>query len=217
VVRDVWSTLTDFYSNTKTPSSQLEPLHRKLRLNAYIGQQRADEQLCKELREKFAKDGVDPVLIMGNWGASMSKYHAPIKGVGMRRMLRRHRFEMFLINEHNTSSICPACCTEVLQNPNELVQDPRPWQRLHNPRVKRHGLLVCTNPECVAAIDSDSCSNNRPDSDFDDSSYITTKTGRKRKRSGNRESDIDSSNSNSNSNKPKARFFNRDVAAVLNF
>ncbi|KAJ2549579.1 hypothetical protein EV175_004393 [Coemansia sp. RSA 1933] len=94
--------------------SHFESLHRKLRLNAYIGQQRADEQLCKELHAKFAKDGADPVLIVGNWGAPMSKYHAPIKGVGMRRMLRRHGFEVFLINEHNTSSICPACCTEVL-------------------------------------------------------------------------------------------------------
>ncbi|KAJ2549580.1 hypothetical protein EV175_004394, partial [Coemansia sp. RSA 1933] len=50
------------------------------------------------------------------------------------------------------------------------------------------------------------------DNDFDDSSYIAAKSGRKRKCSGNRESDIDGSSS-----KPKARFFNRDVAAVLNF
>ncbi|KAJ2556781.1 hypothetical protein EV175_001770, partial [Coemansia sp. RSA 1933] len=106
--------LSDFYSNTMTNGPNPLPLHRKLRLNAHFGQQKADKLLCEDLRNKFGKDAV---LIVGNWGARNQKHHAPIRGIGVLRMLRDNGFRVFLINEFRTSSICPACETERLQNP----------------------------------------------------------------------------------------------------
>ncbi|KAJ2555433.1 hypothetical protein EV175_002267 [Coemansia sp. RSA 1933] len=50
--------LSDFYSNTMTNGPNPLPLHRKLRLNAYFGQQKADKRLCEDLRKKFGKEVV---------------------------------------------------------------------------------------------------------------------------------------------------------------
>ncbi|KAJ2788993.1 hypothetical protein H4R20_007264, partial [Coemansia guatemalensis] len=83
-----------------------QPLHRKLRLSAYINQQQADERLVRNICKKF---GENPVLVMGDWSAPMARFHEPIKGIGMRRMLRKHGLEVVLIDEFKTSSICPKC------------------------------------------------------------------------------------------------------------
>ncbi|KAJ2078153.1 hypothetical protein H4R24_004679 [Coemansia sp. RSA 988] len=101
------------------------PLHRKLRLSAYINQQQADERLVCNLRNKF---GEDPVLVMGNWSAPMVRYHEPIKGVGMRRMLRKHGLQVLLIDEFKTSSICPECNVGELKN-FKTVKNPRLYKK----------------------------------------------------------------------------------------
>ncbi|KAJ1772337.1 hypothetical protein IW140_000171 [Coemansia sp. RSA 1813] len=91
VQAEVWDELDNFYSNTMTTySNNPKPLHRQLRLASYLNSKRADELLCNQLRQVFSKD---TVLVIGNWSASMSKYHELIKGVGMRRMLRDHGFQ----------------------------------------------------------------------------------------------------------------------------
>ncbi|KAJ2496446.1 hypothetical protein GGH96_005822, partial [Coemansia sp. RSA 1972] len=60
------------------------PLHRKLRLSAYINRQRADQLLVNRLRKKFSRDAV---FILGNWSASMTRFHEPIRGKGWRTIL----------------------------------------------------------------------------------------------------------------------------------
>ncbi|KAJ1722080.1 hypothetical protein LPJ61_005967, partial [Coemansia biformis] len=87
-------------------------LHRKLCLSAYLNQHQADTRLARNLRWKF---GWDPVLAMGDWSAPMARYHEPIRGKGMRAMLKREGFEVYLIKEFRTSSLCPACLTGVLK------------------------------------------------------------------------------------------------------
>ncbi|PIA18777.1 hypothetical protein COEREDRAFT_38561, partial [Coemansia reversa NRRL 1564] len=59
------------------------PLHRKLQLSAYINQQQADERLVPNIREKFSRNGKVHVLVMGNWSALMTRFHEPIKGIGI--------------------------------------------------------------------------------------------------------------------------------------
>ncbi|KAJ2501675.1 hypothetical protein GGH96_001748 [Coemansia sp. RSA 1972] len=43
------------------------PLHRKLRLSAYVNRQQADQLLMNRLRERFLPDAV---FILGNWGGA---------------------------------------------------------------------------------------------------------------------------------------------------
>ncbi|KAJ1663723.1 hypothetical protein EV178_004763 [Coemansia sp. RSA 1646] len=180
VQAEVWPLLSKFYSCTQTNSTtNKRPLHRQLRLAAYLNSQRADHVLANLIREQF---GPDPVLVLGNWSAGMCKYHEPIQGVGMRRMLRKHGFKVYLLDEFRTSTFCPGCCEDRLVHPEELVPNPRPYPKENRREyVTSHGLLMCQNKKCVEYV----ADNMKP--------------------------------ANHLGKEPAARFWNRDLAAVLNF
>ncbi|KAJ2571419.1 hypothetical protein IW140_001599 [Coemansia sp. RSA 1813] len=132
---EVWPLLSKFYSCTQTNSTtNRKPLHRQLRLAAYLNSQRADHVLANLTREQF---GSEPALVLGNWSTGMCKYHEPIRGVGMRRMLRKHGFKVYLLDEFRTSAFCPGCCEDRLVHPEELVPNPRPY-----PKKNRRMLLA---------------------------------------------------------------------------
>ncbi|KAJ2803269.1 hypothetical protein H4R21_002099 [Coemansia helicoidea] len=129
--------------------ARAQPLHRKLRLLAYIHTERANARLVRSLRVEF---GNNAVLIMGDWSAPHQSFHEPIRGKGMRKMLRRHGLTVYLVDEYMTSSLCPACGKESLHKFKE-VDNPRPWMRQKMPKVICHGLLECRNPLCPAQKD----------------------------------------------------------------
>ncbi|KAJ1977929.1 hypothetical protein H4R35_002101 [Dimargaris xerosporica] len=131
--------------------SEKAPLHRKLRLSAYLNQQQANTRLAKNLRNKF---GSDAVLVMGNWSAPMSYYFEPIRDKGMRQKLQQHGFKVYLLDEHKTSKVCPTCCVGRLQA-FKAIPNPRPFKRAAMPPVRCHGLLKCTNETCLAARATD--------------------------------------------------------------
>ncbi|KAJ1719614.1 hypothetical protein LPJ61_006276, partial [Coemansia biformis] len=143
-----WDLLSDFYSNARATGNlggRTYLLHRRLHLSAHLNQQQADQRLAQNLRSKF---GENPVLEIGDWTARMNKFHEPIRGVGMRRMLRRQGFKVHLVPEFRTSSLCPACHTGRLEN-FRRVPNPRPFRRSAQPYVVCHGLLRCNNPDCL--------------------------------------------------------------------
>ncbi|KAJ2268188.1 hypothetical protein J3F81_004796, partial [Coemansia sp. RSA 371] len=113
--------LTRFYNETYTvhPTSthpihkdklkaevRAYPLHRKLRLSAYVNQKQADQRLIKKLRKEF---GPNAVIIIGDWSAPMNRFHEPIRGKGWWTLLKRGGFEVYLIKEYLTSKTCPNC------------------------------------------------------------------------------------------------------------
>ncbi|KAI9317139.1 hypothetical protein BX666DRAFT_1942587, partial [Dichotomocladium elegans] len=102
-------------------------LHRKLRLSAYINQSQSDARLVRMIRHRF---GRDTVLVMGNRTAPMAHYHEPIRNKGWREMFKRHALRPF-----------------------KRVPNPRPWQRAKRPEVKCHGLLRCTNLDCLKSME----------------------------------------------------------------
>ncbi|KAI8388266.1 uncharacterized protein BYT42DRAFT_611336 [Radiomyces spectabilis] len=83
---------------------------------------------------------------MENWSASNVKFHEPIRGVGMRRMLKKQGFEVYLLDEFKTSSCCPDCGDPLEKF--KKVPNPRPYRRTKQPEVLCHGLLRCTNQKC---------------------------------------------------------------------
>ncbi|KAI8058110.1 hypothetical protein BDF22DRAFT_616097 [Syncephalis plumigaleata] len=143
--------LTSFYKDTLTlPSdhSAQHPLFRKLKLSAYISKQQSDQKLIDDLREKF---GGDAAFVMGNWSAPHTKYHEPIRGIGFRRLLKRHGFKVFLIDEHKTSKCCPACNNPTLEK-FKPVANPRSKQHEDSHKIICHGLLRCTHQTCNKAM-----------------------------------------------------------------
>ncbi|KAG1560453.1 hypothetical protein G6F49_002680 [Rhizopus delemar] len=123
---------------------------RKMKLSSFINKQQADKRLTKKLRERF---GNDAILILGNWSAGKVKYHEPIRGIGMRRMLAKEGFQVYLLDEFRTFSLCPSCQNGELET-FKKVQNPRPYQREKYPVVDRHGLLRCKNQQCLKAVTS---------------------------------------------------------------
>ncbi|KAJ2500018.1 hypothetical protein GGH96_003056 [Coemansia sp. RSA 1972] len=163
------------------------PLHRKLRLSAYVNRQRADQLLMNRLRERFSQDAV---FILGNWGAPMAKFHEPIRGKGWRTLLKRAGFDVYLIDEYLTSKTCPICEERISTFHN--VKNPRPWMRTKRPMVKCHGLLGCQSQTCMEFFDTYG----------DKRGYLGKQEGEKEGKKKGR---------------VNWRLWNRDLAAVLNF
>ncbi|KAI8076817.1 uncharacterized protein BX664DRAFT_249185, partial [Halteromyces radiatus] len=140
---EVWQTLHGFYAMEMIHhGNQQTPLFRKLRLSAYTRGQQSDQRLVHSLRDAF---GDNCVLIIGDWSAPHQRHHEPMRGVGMRRMLARHGFEVYLIDEFRTIKICPSCSQYSLEHFG-FVPNPRPFR---TGDVRRWGLLRCTSQECM--------------------------------------------------------------------
>ncbi|KAJ2142654.1 hypothetical protein IW142_004172, partial [Coemansia sp. RSA 564] len=153
--------LTRFYNEThtehptsthqihmfKTSEPQSFPLHRKLRLSAYVNQKQADQRLIKKLRKEF---GPNAVIVIGDWSAPMNRFHEPIRGKSWRMLLKRGGFEVYLIKEYLTSKTCPNCYGQLSNT--RYVPNPRPFRHTKRPMVKCHGLLSCQSEKCLESI-----------------------------------------------------------------
>ncbi|KAJ1786824.1 hypothetical protein LPJ59_005852 [Coemansia sp. RSA 2399] len=151
-----YPTLNEFYAKYRThhkskywPEGQ--PFHHRLRSCAFQQQLQADQRLVKSI---VGGRDPKPAVIIGNWSASMTRYHEPIRGKGMRRMLKRHKLKVVLIDEYRTSKTCPAC--------NGLIErfihvpNPRPFRAKKRPTVWCNGLLRCTSKECITWVTQNS-------------------------------------------------------------
>ncbi|KAJ2501824.1 hypothetical protein GGH96_001585 [Coemansia sp. RSA 1972] len=154
--------LTWFYNKTYTvhltsthqihqhkPKSEVRafPLHRKLRLSAYVNRKQADQRLGKKLQKEF---GLNAVIVIGDWSAPMAQFHEPIRGKSWWMLLKRAGFNVYLIKEYLTSKTCPNCNGGLANT--RYVPNPRPWMCTKRPMVKCHGLLSCESEKCLESI-----------------------------------------------------------------
>ncbi|KAI7902479.1 uncharacterized protein BX663DRAFT_531409 [Cokeromyces recurvatus] len=100
--RDTSDLLSNYYQSDYPGSLPF----RKIKLSSYINRKLSDARLAKTLKQKF---GEDRVLVLGNWYTSNPKYHEPIKGVGIRRMLKKEGLQVYLLDEYKMLSFCPKC------------------------------------------------------------------------------------------------------------
>ncbi|KAJ2518852.1 hypothetical protein H4217_003059 [Coemansia sp. RSA 1939] len=142
-----WATLRDHYYDcpTRNHGRPTQPVHRKLELSTYLNRVQAERRLADKLRAVF---GADCIVVLGDWSAPMSKFHEPIKGIGLRRFFQRHGFRLLMLREAFTSTWCPHCEDGRLEKC-KWVPNPRPWMYKRYPTVMCHGLLRCPNPTCL--------------------------------------------------------------------
>jgi len=76
-------------------------IYRKLHWYGYINEQRADQKLFKEIRDKFGKD---PLLIMGDYSHNNRLKYISTPGLGLKRKLGK-QFRMLQIDEFRTSKL----------------------------------------------------------------------------------------------------------------
>ena len=51
----------------------------------------------------------DVILGWGDWSKETMRFHEPTKGRGMRSLFKRASYQLFLVNEYNTSGRCYGC------------------------------------------------------------------------------------------------------------
>ncbi|PHZ08815.1 uncharacterized protein RHIMIDRAFT_241324 [Rhizopus microsporus ATCC 52813] len=61
--------------------------------------------------------GEDAVFVMGNWSAPHARYHEPIRGLGFRRLLKKHGLQVYLIDEYKTSRCANLYCRPAMAAP----------------------------------------------------------------------------------------------------
>ncbi|KAL0212750.1 hypothetical protein RCL1_006376 [Eukaryota sp. TZLM3-RCL] len=132
-------------------------LWRIHKMQIFSNRQKVESKLKSSLIEKYATRVANgrvlkkPVIMFGDFskqgGSSTNlKHNPPSRGSGWRKTLRKLGFNVFLLNEWDTSSRCPECHQEVkkfLQVPN-----PKPYRREKTPTTLCHGLLECTSDTC---------------------------------------------------------------------
>ncbi|KAJ2397733.1 hypothetical protein GGI23_003429 [Coemansia sp. RSA 2559] len=148
----VFPMLNNFYTRYRTHHTseywlEGQPFHHHLHLCAYMQQQQADQCLVKSI---ISGHDPKPAIVIGNWSASMTRFHEPICGIGMRCMLRRHKLKVVLIDKYCTSQMCPACDSKLKKF--LWVLNPRPFWVKKHPEVWCHGLLRCMSKECISWV-----------------------------------------------------------------
>ena len=110
--------------------------------------QKSEAGFIKKVKMKFGGP-TDTTIIIGDWSAAHMRFHAPSKGKGFRTMFKRAGYDVFLVNEHLSSSVCPVCDQESLETFRRRLS-PRPWRRRHIQKV--HGLLRCKSVICQFSV-----------------------------------------------------------------
>ncbi|KAJ2692334.1 hypothetical protein GGH99_001798 [Coemansia sp. RSA 1285] len=94
---------------------------------------------------------MNPMLVLGDLSARNVCWHAPIPGVGMRRMLVKLGFRLIYIDEYLISTMCPYCETDTLEKFLK-VGNPRPHRRDVRPVTTSHTILRCENVTCIGCM-----------------------------------------------------------------
>ncbi|VBB18724.1 hypothetical protein YASMINEVIRUS_1256 [Yasminevirus sp. GU-2018] len=78
-------------------------IHRKLRWYSYLNKMRSDSNMINRFRDKFGSPE-DVVILMGDFSKTeVLKGSEPVKGKSVRKLFKDAGYELYLVNEYNTS------------------------------------------------------------------------------------------------------------------
>jgi transposase len=130
--------------NFNCKSFYAQKVFRRQRLAQYSKKQQANMKLLKEFKQFHRQaEPCDVVVAIGDWEQTIHRGHEPTKGKGIRAVLERAGYHVYLIDEYRTSKMCSKCsntnaqCEKFRQVPN-----PRPYRQ---GQILRHGLVRCTS------------------------------------------------------------------------
>ena len=114
-------------------------LFRKLKFGKHINIKRNEQQMINNFRKMYGNPDV-VVICIGDWEQRQQmKYKEPTLGIGMRNLLRKNKYKVYLVDEFRTSCKCSNCEGGVCEK-YMVRKNPRP-----NKAEMRlvHGLLRC--------------------------------------------------------------------------
>lgn len=125
-------------------------IYRRLRWNAWVNRQRADDAFMQRFRVTFGPPKTT-LVAFGDWSATttLRGWVSTPKGASWRRLFRAHKYTVVLNDEAKTTMCCSSC--HIGKAATFLVApDPRKNPRrdgMSRPDRKVHGLLRCDTCE----------------------------------------------------------------------
>jgi len=129
-------------------------LFRKLKFGKHINIQRNEQQMIRNFGKMYGSPE-EVVICIGDWEQKKQmKYKEPTLGIGLRRLLRNNKYNVYLVDEFRTSCKCSRCeggvCEKYMIRKNPK---PKPKENKDNPKKEIkydemrlvHGLLRCKN------------------------------------------------------------------------
>ena len=124
--------LFDFYS---------KQLFRKLKFGRHINIKRNEQKMISDFRKMYGNPE-NVVICIGDWEQrKQMKYKEPTLGIGMRSLLRKNKYKVYLVDEFRSSCKCSKCDGGVCEK-FMVRKNPRPNK--DDMRLV-HGLLHCKN------------------------------------------------------------------------
>ena len=124
--------LFDFYS---------KQLFRKLKFGRHINIKRNEQKMMSDFRKMYGNPE-NVVICIGDWEQrKQMKYKEPTLGIGMRSLLRKNNYKVYLVDEFRSSCKCSKCDGGVCEK-FMVRKNPRPNK--DDMRLV-HGLLHCKN------------------------------------------------------------------------
>lgn len=137
--------ISDFYRKT---------IFRKLKLNTYLNTLKSEQKMMNRFKEIYGEPNKATICI-GDWcQLHQMKYKEPTKGKGFRDLFRKYGYEVYLVNEYNTSCKCSKCegkCEKF-----RIRENPRPWRKGN---IMVNGLLCCNTCKVLWNRDENSSNN----------------------------------------------------------
>lgn len=114
-------------------------LWRKYRWKTFISTQKSEFKLIERIKNTFNKENKKLCVMYGNWNRQTNmKYMRPTPKIGIKRLINRH-FELYNIDEYNTSKKCHFCDDEMERFMNREIDGKNKLL---------HSLLRCKNVNC---------------------------------------------------------------------
>ena len=114
-------------------------LFRKLKFGRHINIKRNEQKMLRDFRNMYGNPE-EVVICIGDWEQrKQMKYKEPTLGKGMRCLLRKNKYKVYLVDEFRTSCKCSKCDGGVCEK-FMVRENPRPNK--DDMRLV-HGLLRC--------------------------------------------------------------------------
>jgi len=141
--------------NRRLYDHYLTEIYRKLKFNRYTNTRKSEDKMMKKIEEIYGKPE-DVLVIFGDYSKKgTNKGSQPAITKRMRRLFREHKYELYLINEYNTSKICNKCHSET-ENFMNRKKSRKQIRKMKKEKIieekketfKLWKLIRCTSEDC---------------------------------------------------------------------
>ena len=114
---------------------------------------KSEAMMINNFKEKFGGPN-ETIIAFGDYlEFQHAKFTEPVKGKGFRDLFRRHKYQLYLIDEFRTSVKCNLCSTSIVNEEKKSKKkkvyreyehgDCEKFRRAHGAKYPKHGLLKC--------------------------------------------------------------------------